>query len=70
MWLLRKRAEAVRDYLIASGISGSLITATGVGDTKPSCEDWDPVAKKQIFPCAQTERNVTLVATGIVVCGG
>lgn len=33
--LSEKRAEAVRDYLVSKGISGSRITTEGLGDTNP-----------------------------------
>jgi len=68
MELSEQRAEAVADYLISGGIDESRITHQGVGDTQPSCEDWDPATGTQIPSCAETERNVTLVASGIALC--
>lgn len=35
MILSQERADAVKNYLISKGVSGSRITATGYGDTKP-----------------------------------
>ena len=68
MQLSLNRATEVANYLIKSGIDRSRITARGVGDTEPSCEDWDSVTNTQIEACANTERNVTLVAIGVVLC--
>jgi len=62
------RADAVAMYLVQAGVDGSRIDPQGVGDTQPSCEDWDPATGTQIEACAATERNVTLVATGVVLC--
>jgi outer membrane protein OmpA-like peptidoglycan-associated protein len=66
--LSQDRADAVADYLSGEGVDRSKITARGVGDTEPSCQDWDPTTSTQIEACAATERNVTLVATGVVLC--
>jgi len=65
-----KRAASVRDYLISGGIEAKRISASGVGDTQPSCEDWDYTTGSQIETCAIAERRVELVVTGIVLCNG
>ena len=68
MELSQKRADAVTNYLANGGIDRSLITAQGVGDAQPACEDWDPVNGVQINPCASSERNVSLTVTGVILC--
>jgi outer membrane protein OmpA-like peptidoglycan-associated protein len=35
MQLSQQRADAVRSYLIQQGVSGSILTARGYGDTRP-----------------------------------
>lgn len=39
MGLSERRAESVRDYLIGSGANGSLLTARGVGESKPTASN-------------------------------
>lgn len=61
------RANSVRDYLISKA-SDVTITATGVGDRDPICEDWDPIAGVQIEECAIKERRIELVLRGVDLC--
>ena len=68
MELSQQRAANTVAYLTNHGIDPSRVTARGVGDTEPSCEDWDQATGTQIESCAATERNVTLVATGVSLC--
>jgi OmpA-OmpF porin, OOP family len=55
--LSQRRAEAVRDYLIANGISGDLITAEGRGKAKPVV-DCPHLAGKQLRECLAPNRRV------------
>ena len=59
--LSTRRAERVKEYLIAQGIAETRINSKGVGDTTPICEDWDPTTGAQIEACASEERRVDLV---------
>lgn len=62
------RANAVRDHLVANGANGDKITASGVGDTLPKCEDWDSGAGTQVEGCAETERRIELILHGVDLC--
>ena len=59
MELSRKRAAAVKQYLIDKGIAGSTLTDAGFGDTKPIASNAD-VYKRQVqnaVPSAQGVGN-------------
>ncbi len=45
--LSRKRAKAAKDYLVAKGVDGSRITATGYGLTKPVATNKTPEGRSQ-----------------------
>ncbi len=68
MELSQQRAQAVVDHLVSHGLDSSRIVAEGVGDTQPSCEDFDPVSGRQIPDCAEQERRVELTVLGLVLC--
>jgi OOP family OmpA-OmpF porin len=58
--LSERRANTVRDYLIAGGISGDQIRAEGRGETDPVTKSGDckgPVSKK-LKACLQADRRV------------
>ncbi len=40
--LSEKRAQSVRDYLVANGLSGGLVTSQGFGETKPIAANTTP----------------------------
>ena len=56
MQLSEKRAEAVRDYLVSSGLGSDRITASGKGEA-------DPVATNKTAAGRQQNRRVELVIT-------
>jgi len=62
------RANAVVNYLESKGVPASRLQPSGVGDTQPSCEDWDPTTGTQIEPCAQQERRVDLIIPNENLC--
>ncbi len=55
--LSKKRAEAVRQYLVQQGISGDTIVATGFGKTAPIASNETPEGRQQ-------NRRVELVLSG------
>jgi outer membrane protein OmpA-like peptidoglycan-associated protein len=55
--LSEKRADSVRDYLVAQGISGDVISAEGVGKA-------DPVAANSTAAGRQQNRRVELIVSG------
>jgi outer membrane protein OmpA-like peptidoglycan-associated protein len=67
--LSRRRAQAVKDALVAAGIAGARIKANGVGDTQPLAEDFAVKTGKQIESKAAKERRVTIKLEG-VPCSG
>jgi outer membrane protein OmpA-like peptidoglycan-associated protein len=61
------RAMAVKTYLVEAGVEEGRIAVNGVGDTLPTCEDWDAEGGTQTS-CAASERRVDLVVTGLTGC--
>ena len=55
--LSEKRADSVRDYLVAQGISGDVISAVGVGKA-------DPVASNSTAAGRQQNRRVEMIVSG------
>jgi outer membrane protein OmpA-like peptidoglycan-associated protein len=55
-----KRAEAVRDYLTGSGVSGSNVAARGLGKS-------DPVADNSTAAGRQLNRRVEMIVSGDVI---
>jgi len=60
MKLSQRRADSVRDYLTANGISAGNVTATGLGKA-------DPVASNDTSAGRQQNRRVELVVSGDVI---
>ncbi len=60
MTLSQKRADAVRDYLVAQGIAGDAITSQGFGKA-------DPVASNDTAAGRQQNRRVEIVVSGEVI---
>lgn len=61
--LSERRAAAIRDYLVAQGIDGERIAASGVGESQPvaSCSG---VRGKRLIACLQPDRHAELTAVG------
>jgi OOP family OmpA-OmpF porin len=67
--LSERRADTVRDYLIAKGILASQIRAEGMGETQPVTMAGDckgPVSKK-LITCLQPDRRVDVEVTATKV---
>jgi outer membrane protein OmpA-like peptidoglycan-associated protein len=60
--LSERRADSVRDFLIAQGVNGSSITAKGLGKA-------DPVATNDTAEGRQRNRRVQLVVNGEAIIG-
>jgi len=60
--LSERRADSVRDFLIAQGVAGSSITAKGFGKA-------DPVASNDTAEGRQKNRRVQLVVNGEAIIG-
>jgi outer membrane protein OmpA-like peptidoglycan-associated protein len=58
--LSEKRAEAVRDYLVSSGVSASNVTAQGMGKA-------DPVADNSTAAGRKLNRRVEMIVSGDVI---
>jgi outer membrane protein OmpA-like peptidoglycan-associated protein len=57
--LSRKRAEAVRDYLIARGVVNSSVTKTRwVGKSEPTADCPKNMTRVQVIDCLQPDRKV------------
>jgi OOP family OmpA-OmpF porin len=65
--LSERRAQAVKDYLATHGVDGSVITATGVGSTKPpagaNCDPRLPRAK--LVACYAPYRRIVIDVDGV-----
>ncbi len=62
--LSERRANQVKDYLIAQGVNGSLIEAVGKGESEPVVECAGNKATKKLVSCLQPNRRVTIQAEG------
>ncbi len=60
MKLSEKRAASVRDYLVAQGLTGDAISATGLGEA-------DPVAENTTVKGRQKNRRVEIIVSGAVI---
>lgn len=57
--LSRRRAEAVRDYLIAAGVPATSMRARGVGATEPLA-DCPELPRAQLIDCLAADRRVVI----------
>lgn len=68
--LSRRRAEAVRDYLVSTGIPAARISARGVNGSEPVTKAGDctgrekPTASKELVACLQPDRRVEVEVSG------
>ena len=60
MKLSEKRASSVREYLVAQGLTGDAITASGLGEA-------DPVADNKTATGRQKNRRVEIIVSGAVI---
>jgi len=67
--LSERRAEAVKAYLVGTGIDPNLITTEGKGETQPvTLVDQCPGPKNaKVVACLQPDRRVTVEVTGLQV---
>jgi len=61
-----RRADAVRDYLAARGLSRAKLSAKGVGDSEPvtAAGQCEGLGGKRLIDCLQPDRYVELKASG------
>lgn len=62
--LSERRAKQVADYLVAHGVSSSIITAEGKGKTEPVVQCDGKKVTKQLISCLQPNRRVEIRAEG------
>jgi outer membrane protein OmpA-like peptidoglycan-associated protein len=64
--LSEKRAEAVRDYLVAKGVSPEKIEVFGYGQTMPirSCTDASKLKRADLIECLAPNRRVVMEIQG------
>ena len=62
--LSRRRAEAVRDYLVRGGIASSRIHAAGLGSTHPLSDCRDEQPHEALIACLQSDRRVEIRVEG------
>ena len=62
--LSRRRAEAVRDYLVRGGIASSRIHAAGLGSTHPLSDCRDDQPREALIACLQSDRRVEIRVEG------
>jgi outer membrane protein OmpA-like peptidoglycan-associated protein len=64
--LSRARAETVRDYLIAGGISASVVSATGMGKSNTAATLCPAnMSRSKLVDCLQPDRRVELTIRGM-----
>ncbi len=56
--LSERRANAVRDYLVAKGIDGSRLKAVGRGEENPVVTDCNQKKKSELIECLAPNRRV------------
>ena len=58
--LSRRRAEAVRDYLVRGGIAAGRIRTAGLGSAHPLSACRDDLPRAELIPCLQPDRRVEI----------
>jgi OmpA-OmpF porin, OOP family len=59
--LSKKRAEAVRDYLVHKGVNANATETRWVGKTKPSANCSAKLPHKKLIECLKTDRRAEVV---------
>ncbi len=62
--LSERRAKQVADYLVAQGVSSSIITAEGKGKSEPVVQCEGKKVSKKLISCLQPNRRVEIRAEG------
>jgi OmpA-OmpF porin, OOP family len=63
--LSQRRAETVRDFLIANGIAGGSIVARGAGESSPIAQCSDSLRDRELVDCLQPDRRVELLISAL-----
>ena len=62
--LSERRADTVRNYLIARGVPAGIISSTGKGEREP-VKDCPAMARKDLIQCLQPNRRVDVEIIGV-----
>ncbi len=62
--LSERRANQVKDYMVAQGVDAAMIEAVGKGESEPVAECTGNKATKKLISCLQPNRRVTIQAEG------
>jgi outer membrane protein OmpA-like peptidoglycan-associated protein len=63
--LSRRRAETVREFLIARGVAEDAIVAVGMGERDPATSCSDALAQADLIACLQPDRRVEILVSGL-----
>jgi len=62
--LSEKRAKSIKQYLVAKGVAGETIHASGVGSSRPVVECPTNTSKTKQIICLQPNRRVEITLRG------
>ena len=61
--LSKRRADAVRDYMVSKGVDGAKIQTVGMGEKQPVVQ-CDQKEMKALIACLQPNRRVEVLVRG------